>query len=270
MRNLGILIVLILWILFGIKACTDQKACCGSDTINEEATPMVTPVPVKKTGPLMFNWSDATPVTSDAWPAYRDSIINALGPNQNLEITGYYRADEVNNTSFENLGIARADSIRQLFAGHLPADRITLIGKLTGEQDGDRQYLFESASFSNRVNTEKIKEVEDKTLIYFPFNSTNKLNDSEVEAYLNDVADRVKKTGESVRLTGYTDSIGDDASNLKLGQRRADVIKNYLVSRGVSAAKINAGTEGEAKPIATNDTSDGRAKNRRTELQIIK
>ncbi|MCL4165843.1 UNVERIFIED_CONTAM: hypothetical protein GTU68_047178, partial [Idotea baltica] len=92
----------------------------------------------------------------------------------------------------------------------------------------------------------------------------------EVENYLDDVADRVKKSGERVRLTGHTDSFGDDASNQRLGQNRADIIKRYLVSKGVASSKILTASKGESSPLTTNATKAGRAENRRTELQIIK
>ena len=73
-----------------------------------------------------------------------------------------------------------------------------------------------------------------------------------------------------MRLTGHTDNIGSDASNKVLGQRRADIIKNYLIQKGVDASKIQTSSQGESAPVATNDTENGRAQNRRVELQIIK
>jgi len=55
---------------------------------------------------------------------------------------------------------------------------------------------------------------------------------------------------------------------MRLGQRRADVIKNYLISKGVSRANIIASSKGETSPRADNSTASGKAENRRTELQI--
>ena len=98
----------------------------------------------------------------------------------------------------------------------------------------------------------------------------NKLNNSEIEAYLDQVAKRVKETGESVRLTGHTDSLGSSSSNITLGQRRANRIADYLIGQGVRRSQINSTSKGESEPVATNHTEVGRAKNRRTELQIIK
>jgi OOP family OmpA-OmpF porin len=71
-------------------------------------------------------------------------------------------------------------------------------------------------------------------------------------------------------ITGHTDGLGDADKNLALGQKRAEIVKQYLVSKGVDAAKITSTSKGEEQPIANNDSADGRSKNRRTELQIIK
>ena len=270
MRALLIAIIIALQLLLGWCYWQDSDSCCGNTTTNvEEAVKKVTPVVAKKvTGPLLFNWSNGATVTNDAWPNKKKSILDALRDNQILEITGLYRSDETNNSTFENLGIARANQTRKLFT-ELPDDRVSLLGKLI---DGkvDKNGLFESARFANRIVTKTIKETADGTLIYFPYSSTQKLNNRDVESYLNDVADRVRASGERVQLTGHTDSKSSSASNMRLGKRRADVIKSYLVSKGVSSSKIVTQSKGEESPIASNNTDAGRAKNRRTELKIIK
>jgi len=71
-----------------------------------------------------------------------------------------------------------------------------------------------------------------------------------------------------ITVEGYTDSRGADNFNQQLSQRRADAVRGYLVSRGVQSERIQAAGRGEASPIATNDTPDGRASNRRVEIVI--
>ncbi|MBK8827801.1 MAG: OmpA family protein [Saprospiraceae bacterium] len=104
----------------------------------------------------------------------------------------------------------------------------------------------------------------------FPIQFYTKLNNAEVESYLNDVAERVNKSGESISLTGHTDDVGSDVSNLSLGRKRAEIVKSYLLGQGVNASKIQIDSKGESVPVAENTSEDGRAKNRRTELKIIK
>lgn len=69
-----------------------------------------------------------------------------------------------------------------------------------------------------------------------------------------------------VRIEGHTDSLGSEEYNQGLGQRRADAVRSYLVNGGVIGGKITARSYGETRPIATNDTDEGRALNRRVEL----
>ncbi len=72
-----------------------------------------------------------------------------------------------------------------------------------------------------------------------------------------------------VEVQGHTDSTGSDAYNLKLSQRRAEAVRDYLVSKGVPAARLEAKGYGESQPIAKNDTGEGRARNRRVELKKL-
>ncbi len=72
-----------------------------------------------------------------------------------------------------------------------------------------------------------------------------------------------------VEIHGHTDSIGSDAFNKTLSQKRAQAVRDYLVSKGINADRLTAVGKGEADPIATNDTPEGRAQNRRVEFNVI-
>jgi outer membrane protein OmpA-like peptidoglycan-associated protein len=82
-----------------------------------------------------------------------------------------------------------------------------------------------------------------------------------------DVLDRYNQT--YVDVYGHTDSTGSDAYNQALSERRADSVASYLVSRGVESARLEALGYGETQPIASNDTVEGRAQNRRVEIKIV-
>ena len=72
-----------------------------------------------------------------------------------------------------------------------------------------------------------------------------------------------------VTVAGYTDSVGTDAYNQSLSERRAKIVYDYLTSHGIDASRLEGPIgHGEADPIDSNDTNDGRARNRRTELQV--
>jgi outer membrane protein OmpA-like peptidoglycan-associated protein len=87
---------------------------------------------------------------------------------------------------------------------------------------------------------------------------------------LDDVAKALKDGDRSISVLGYTDSQGNDATNLRLSQERADAVRAYLVERGVAPDRIKAAGKGKAVPVASNDTPEGRANNRRVEIVVEK
>ncbi|MBN8767369.1 MAG: OmpA family protein [Thiobacillus sp.] len=70
----------------------------------------------------------------------------------------------------------------------------------------------------------------------------------------------------NIEVAGHTDSRGSEQYNMKLSQRRAETVRNYLISKGIAADRLTAKGYGEAQPIADNATEEGRFKNRRVEL----
>ena len=90
------------------------------------------------------------------------------------------------------------------------------------------------------------------------------------KARLDDLADKLKAVNlEVIIAIGHTDSIGTKAYNLKLSLRRANAVKAYLVSKGIEANRIYTEGKGKSQPIADNRTKEGRAKNRRVEIEVI-
>jgi OOP family OmpA-OmpF porin len=90
------------------------------------------------------------------------------------------------------------------------------------------------------------------------------------QSILDSVAADLKKYPRlKIELQGHTDSSGSDAYNLKLSQRRADSVRDYLVSQGVPASQLTAKGYGESQPIADNATADGRATNRRVVMHVL-
>jgi len=87
---------------------------------------------------------------------------------------------------------------------------------------------------------------------------------------LDDLAGKMKTINlEVVIAIGHTDSIGTDVYNQKLSVRRAEAVKKYLSSKGVEGNRIYTEGKGEKQPVASNKTKEGRAKNRRTEIEVI-
>jgi outer membrane protein OmpA-like peptidoglycan-associated protein len=114
------------------------------------------------------------------------------------------------------------------------------------------------------------KVIDKMTLqVFFDFDK-DILTEADLKELPKAVAFVKKYPGAKIRLDGYTDSIGSDAYNMKLSERRATAVKNYLIKEaGVDSSKITAVGHGEADPVADNKTAQGRAKNRRVEISIL-
>jgi outer membrane protein OmpA-like peptidoglycan-associated protein len=128
----------------------------------------------------------------------------------------------------------------------------------------------EGGSKTETVTVTVTPRVVDRLTIHvnFDFNKSN-IKKSE-DAELQKAVDFLKKNKDyKISLVGYTDSIGSDAYNQKLSERRANSVKDYLVAHGADAAKIEASGRGKADPIADNKTEDGRAQNRRVEILAL-
>jgi OmpA-OmpF porin, OOP family len=92
----------------------------------------------------------------------------------------------------------------------------------------------------------------------------------EGKSKLDDISNKVRGVNlEVVIAIGHADSIGTDQYNQRLSVRRAESVKAYLVSKGIEGNRVYTEGKGEKQPVADNKTRDGRAKNRRVEIEVI-
>lgn len=90
------------------------------------------------------------------------------------------------------------------------------------------------------------------------------------KAKLDDLIGKVKGINlEVIIAVGHTDSVGSDEYNQKLSMRRSNAVKAYLISKGVDKTRIYTEGKGEKQPVADNGTKEGRAKNRRVEIEVV-
>ncbi len=240
---------------------------------HKEVCPWVKPIEkivAKEYGPLVFDWSKTSAITSDRFPQYRDSILAQLKDQDLLEITGQYYGDEENTSSYDNLGLARANAVKDRMVPPLSADRVELKAQLLGENSARAKAdKFRAATFRRIVHNESVHEIAGKMIINFPHASADMLENAKLVAYLDSLVERLEKTDEKVNLVGHTDSSAGAARNMRLGLERAQAIKDILVDKGLPASRIMTSSKGESQPIADNNSTAGKQQNRRVELTIV-
>ena len=103
---------------------------------------------------------------------------------------------------------------------------------------------------------------------FFDFNKS--VIKPEGKAKLDDLVGKIKDINlEVIIAVGHTDAVGGDAYNQKLSIRRSEAVKAYLVSKGIEKNRVYTEGKGEKQPVADNKTSEGRAKNRRVEIEVV-
>lgn len=122
-----------------------------------------------------------------------------------------------------------------------------------------------SSSLASTPKPEQSAKAPETVMVRFDFNKSainggDKQTLSPVVAWLKDDSDR------NVTVEGHTDSVGPDAYNFKLSEKRAVVVRDYLVQNGVGVERITIRAMGKTNPVAPNDTEAGREKNRRVEI----
>lgn len=268
--------VLFLWVVFCFLFIwwygpVFEANCCGQVAVpvTEDSTLLDT----SNRFPIGFRQNMAVPFTGPG----ADSLIAHVKAGDNgrdvLQITGFYYPGEETTADYETMGFARADNLRKRFFGGIPEDRIDIRSRRIDGQPPANQTYFEASEFSWRETEqeveETVEELADRILIRFPYGSSQKEYDADVDAYLDLLAKRVIESGEFIRLTGHTDNIGSPAFNLNLGMERGLAIQALLVSKGVPAGQTSVQSMGLSDPIDSNDSEAGRHNNRRVEVRLI-
>ena len=105
--------------------------------------------------------------------------------------------------------------------------------------------------------------------VYFEANKTGIKRTPEVETFLATAKKYFEKNPDKVlQITGYSDSDGSDELNQRLSERRAEKAKDFLVKEGIKSSQIMTEGKGEKEPLASNDTAEGKAKNRRSTIRL--
>ena len=201
----------------------------------------------------------------------KDSIFNYLNQHQGKEllISAKYLKSEG-----EPRGLDRANFLKKILikAGMNP-NRIIPKAVLSDFSYGtDTKYNDGIALLFQNIPEDQLKTIEadisNKTL-YSEFASKTFKPDKTLQAYAFELKNYLSKYPDKmVSVTGHTDNVGNAKSNYNLGLKRAKNVMNYLISQGILKSHIKAYSKGETSPIASNDTDEGRAANRRINIVV--
>lgn len=199
--------------------------------------------------------------------------------NQILNVTGFYNSEEKNNSAFPNLGLARANSIKNDLASKgISTAQINTKGMLMsgmvskdGTYFGPASYTIEKKSENTENELKALYENlnTNPLILYFNtaeasinLNAAQRQKVADISKYLDMVE------GSTAKIIGHTDATGKASTNMRLGLDRANFAKNYLLKNGISEEKIIASSKGQTEPIESNATEEGRDKNRRTVITL--
>jgi len=151
-----------------------------------------------------------------------------------------------------------------------------LIGAATGAIAGGLigNYMDKQAQELDAIPGADVTRTDDSLRVNFQGQFLFASGKSTLESGAYDRLDQLATTLNNyprsrVKISGHTDDRGDDQSNQRLSEERADAVREYLVHQGVNAARVSAIGMGESRPLASNDTEAGRLQNRRVEIEIV-
>ncbi|TYC13427.1 OmpA family protein [Bizionia gelidisalsuginis] len=214
-----------------------------------------------------------------------DRLSTFLSENslKTAEITGFYRGDEVNPTAFPDIGLARANAVKSyLISQGVSSRSINTYGELNEDMVPNQENAFfgplkyvvstlaeNDTSLKDELNKLQKDIKEDPLILYFNIGNTA-INLSEAQrekvAKISRLID--KSVNVQLQVIGHTDNTGDRQNNIDLALKRAGFIRDYFVDNFISETKIETSSKGPDAPIASNDTEEGRSKNRRVVVTI--
>jgi OmpA-OmpF porin, OOP family len=276
-------LVTILWFVasaWWYRSCSDCSSCSAS-----LSAVSVIPLPgfsvsdsswnISSPFNLRFGKSGSTPVLSAKMTSVLDSIAQYTinHPTKAITVTGHYKSDEVNSTSFENLGLARADELKKwLIAKGVPEASIptrSIIDESLLLSPADTVVGGISLAFAT-VIAEPIREaLFQPHTVYFSTNQNTLPVDTVFTNYIAKAKVYLETHNDKkLQIVGHTDNVGDTETNRKLSANRAAFVKSELMKKGIAADKMESSGKGMDDPIADNTTEEGRAKNRRVTIQL--
>ncbi|MBF7091331.1 OmpA family protein [Flavobacterium sp. ALJ2] len=297
---LGIVVTIILGTFLYLKFCCN---CCMKEPADDIEKVVIVKETVTEIVPFVINGDGIDYRSSDNIKFLKNSASVILpvkdsvtigikklktfldgNPKQKVTITGYATTEEKNTTTYPNLGLARANDVKNYFVSKgLSAGNFDTKGEIIDSWKTNADTLLGPVSFlinnltdtvASNANGEDFAALKAKInaaplVLHFNTNrSNNSLNATERQK-IKDITYYILHVNDATLLVvGHSDNVGKRESNVVLGQKRADFTKDYLSKNGIDSNKIETQSKGPDEPVGDNTTADGKANNRRTVVTI--
>lgn len=291
--NIRSWIVIIIFLVWGVLCwnwytCVIKGFCAFKKTETLDLSTIALPPA------FIFYKSSIECLKGKGFTRYRDSLKQFINDGKTIIITGLYDIDEINKSTFSNLGLARAHSIKSFMASDMDTLKIRISSRpfdldlqkgsfeayettieIAGDYEKNEpgQITHEAESSKNETkdeltsaDTNKFLLKENVATIFFAPNAVYNLPNKGTDTYLTNLAEQLKANGKTIFITGYTDK--NEKMNLR--RIRAWVIKRELLNKGVKSEQLITRAKSNTNPLANKNTSDETNKNRRVVITFIK
>lgn len=277
----------------------DEGNCMVSFTLKDGS------FQTKSENSIMFELSNWEPIIPMQMLASLKIVALHLANSdkKTLTLKGWFGKSETNNSDFANNGIARAEAIKsELVSYGAPIEKIKIesdsveqielvCGKILNGVDFDfleNQPIAQNTatttttlpekveSTTTKKNEPKITSITDfrpkkKFIIFYAENRFKPEVDEEIDSYFKNLSEYLKAHPRyRLLLVGHTDNLGSNDKHFNFGKYRARKLRDVLLTYDIKKRRIKTDSKGSSKPLGSNSTSEGRFKNRRVEISIIK
>jgi len=288
MRNFLLAFLIFLgWSIFGIwyYTCKTKNLCIERPEPTENVEAKIVPnnlFVTTENGTTIFEFDHQLQINNkngqihvpNNMMNFRDSLFAYLNQNQDKElvIQGLYKSREVDSNG--SFGLQRASFIKNMLVDYgVNSNRISVKAVQEGyKYDTNGVFNGGIKMLVNTVSKEREVEIEKSItnkMLYADFGSEVFVPDNTLKAYAAELKNYLARHPDKVvSIIGHTDNVGNENGNLFVGEQRALNVKNYFISQGIDSEKLKTSSKGETAPITSNDTEEGRAKNRRSEILV--
>lgn len=231
---------------------------------------------------LAFNPSEFNYIPlSDSLQTVHQEFANYLNanPDRSVTINGRYESSENNTSILASLGLARANQLKNLLIEYgVSENQILIDDELVTSLDKSGNAYNKAISYHFMETTatadNSIEDLEERLranpiLLYFDTNAKQLDLSDEQRRYFADLINYLNKNSSATVVTiGHTDDEGKERMNTYISRKRSQFVRNHLINNGIRPEQVIAKYEGPNRPIATNETAAGRAKNRRVEIRL--